>query len=121
MINLDPFSLAANNLKEAAILACKDGGVTYGSHGADYAEYIEKTDHAEYIQGFDVVGIKGGMVSRNTEGAEQIMIVSTKPVVLGNTPKESEEKIMSLVVLWVSCLVWFVGCVIKEISSWPPV
>ena len=92
LIALDVFTAATNALKATVVQACKDGGVTYGSHGADYAEYIEKADHSEYIQAFDVVGIKGGKVSRNTEGAEQIMIVSSKPVVLGNTPNEGEEK-----------------------------
>jgi hypothetical protein len=92
LIALDPISAANNSLKADVAQICKDGGVTYGSHGADYAEYIEKTDHEEFVQVFDVVGIKGGKASRNTDGAEQIMVVSGKPVVLGNTPKEADEK-----------------------------
>ncbi|MFM9983605.1 MAG: hypothetical protein ACKVOK_00130 [Flavobacteriales bacterium] len=89
--DLNPQTVAINNLEFQAYQACNTGGVTYGSRGADYAEYLPKADTSEYLQAFDVVGVKGGKVTRNTEGAEQIMVVSSKPVVLGNTPAEGTE------------------------------
>lgn len=70
----------------AAKQICMDEGVTYGSKGADYAEYIERADHTDHIRWGEVVGVKGGKVSRDTEGAEQVLVVSRAPIVLGNLP-----------------------------------
>ncbi|MBK8512587.1 MAG: hypothetical protein IPL56_10180 [Saprospiraceae bacterium] len=59
-------------------------GVTYTAGGADYAEYLKKADINEMFELGDIVGIKGGLVSKVTEGAEKIMVVSNKPIILGN-------------------------------------
>jgi len=67
-------------------------GVTYQSGSGDYAEYLMKSNPAEQFIPGDIVGIKGGKVSKNLEGAERIMVVSYKPIVLGNTPPEGQEK-----------------------------
>lgn len=76
------------NLYESAVTICKDEGVTYGSKGADYAEFLERADHADHIRWGEVVGVKAGKVSRNTEGAEQVLVVSRAPIVLGNQPAD---------------------------------
>ncbi|MCX5692027.1 MAG: hypothetical protein NTV94_19895, partial [Planctomycetota bacterium] len=65
---------------------CKDGGVTYGSKGADYAEYLERSNAKEDLNWAEVVGVRGGRISRDTNGAEQILVVSRAPIVLGNHP-----------------------------------
>jgi len=83
--------IAATALKEAAIQVCKDEGVTYGSKGADYAEWLLKLDPKDTFQFGQIVGVHGGKVSLKTEGAEQIMAVSRAPVVVGNVPPSDEE------------------------------
>ena len=66
-------------------------GVTYQSGSGDYAEYLMKQQPSEKIFSGDIVGVKGGAVSKNTDGAEKVMVVSTKPIVLGNTPAGGSE------------------------------
>lgn len=67
------------------------GGVTYGSEGADYAEYLLKVHQEEIFLPGQIVGVFDGKVSKVTQGADQIMSVSINPVVLGNTPPQGEE------------------------------
>ena len=64
-------------------------GVTYQSGSGDYAEYLMKQFPAEKIYASDIVGVKGGKISKNVEGAEKLMVVSFKPIVLGNTPNDA--------------------------------
>ena len=40
----------------------------------------------EEILKTDIVGVRGGKISKNTTNAEQIMVVSTSPIVLGAEP-----------------------------------
>jgi hypothetical protein len=61
-------------------------GIEYSSGNGDYAEWLEREDPKETISFGDIVGVKGGRITRNLEGAEQIMAVSKKPIVLGNLP-----------------------------------
>ncbi len=67
--------------KEASV------GVSYQSSAGDYAEYLMRERTGERIGPGDIVGVKGGKISKNTEGAEKIMVVSHKPIVLGNVPQ----------------------------------
>ena len=64
-------------------------GVTYQSGSGDYAEYLMKQFPAEKIYASEIVGVKGGKISKNIEGAEKLMVVSFKPIVLGNTPNDA--------------------------------
>ena len=41
----------------------------------------------------EIVGVRAGRVSRNTEGAERIMVISLKPIVLGNMPEAGKENL----------------------------
>lgn len=66
-------------------------GVSYTTGGADYAEWIPKERIEELYQAGEVVGIKNGKISRNTEGAEHLMVISLNPGVLGNRPSQFEE------------------------------
>lgn len=91
-LTLDPVAIAANALKLAAAEKCKDEGVTYGSQGADYAEWLPKLDPKEQFRFGEIVGVYGGKISRKTVGAEQIMAVSLAPVVLGNLPPDNEKE-----------------------------
>lgn len=65
-------------------------GVAYESGNGDYAEWLERADVFERIGPGDVVGVRGGKISKNIEGAEQVMVVSHKPIVLGNMPEDAK-------------------------------
>ena len=64
-------------------------GVKLESAGADYAEYLERLNPDEVIQAGDVVGVYGGKITRSTDGAQRVMVVSSLPVVLGNAKKDN--------------------------------
>ncbi|MGM0619976.1 MAG: hypothetical protein ACQETJ_02940, partial [Bacteroidota bacterium] len=66
----------------------KSGGITYGSKGADYAEWLPRVTEEEDLAIGQVVGVHGGKISLNTEEADQILVISSKPIVLGNMPDE---------------------------------
>jgi hypothetical protein len=67
-------------------------GVTYESGAADYAEWLPKTLPGETFVASDIVGIKNGKISKITSDADHCMVISTKPIVLGNTPEVGKEK-----------------------------
>jgi hypothetical protein len=77
-------------MASAAVLSYAKIGVEYTSGYGDYAEWLEREDIKEFISAGDIVGIKGGKVSRDLTNAEQIMGVSHNPIVLGNTPPEGQ-------------------------------
>lgn len=66
-------------------------GVEYTSGHGDYAEWLERIDHAEVISRGDIVAVKGGKITKDIKNAEQIMAVSEFPIVLGNVPNEDEK------------------------------
>ena len=61
-------------------------GVEYVSGNGDYAEWMERTNVNETITPGDIVGVKGGKITKDLKGAEQIMAVSTQPIVSANMP-----------------------------------
>ncbi|NOR74450.1 MAG: hypothetical protein GQ525_04765, partial [Draconibacterium sp.] len=65
-------------------------GVEYSSGNGDYAEWLERVNPEEIINAGDIVGVTGGKITKNLTNAEQVMAVSTRPIVLGNTPPEGE-------------------------------
>ncbi len=65
-------------------------GVQYNSGFGDYAEWLERADHAEHVSAGDIIGVVGGKISKDLSNAEQVMAVSTNPIVLGNTPPEDK-------------------------------
>lgn len=66
-------------------------GVTYQSGAGDYAEWLPKSDINEKFLPGDIVGVKGGRISKSTENADHYLVISLKPIVLGNMPKEGDE------------------------------
>ena len=59
-------------------------GVTYASGAGDYAEWIEKENHRmDFLPG-EVVGVRAGLVSYDTENSDHNLVISTKPIMLGN-------------------------------------
>ncbi len=65
-------------------------GIEYSSGNGDYAEWLERANPKEDISFGDIVAVKGGKITKDIAGAEQIMAVSKKPIVLGNVPAESK-------------------------------
>lgn len=67
-------------------------GVLYSSGHGDYAEWLEREDVNEQIGYGDIIGIRGGKISLSVEDAEQVMVVSKAPIVLGNIPAPGKER-----------------------------
>jgi hypothetical protein len=65
-------------------------GVEYSSGNGDYAEWLERADPKEEISFGDIVAVKGGKITKDLKGAQQIMAVSKLPIVLGNVPDASK-------------------------------
>jgi len=65
-------------------------GVEYSSGNGDYAEWLERMDVSENISAGDIVGILGGKITRDLTNAEQVMVVSHRPIILGNAPEEKD-------------------------------
>ncbi len=87
-----PWGLALVPLVLAVKQVARDQGVIYGSKGADYAEWLEKEDLTDSFMFGEVVGVKGGKISRNTTDADQVMSISLAPIVLGNMPDEDRKQ-----------------------------
>jgi hypothetical protein len=66
-------------------------GVSYESGAGDYAEWLLKADPDETFQPGDIVGVFGGRISKTTENADHLLVVSFNPIVLGNMPEEGRE------------------------------
>ena len=66
-------------------------GVAFESGGADYAEFLEKYDADELMTLGDVVGVKGGRVSKTFVDAENYMVVSENPMISGAMPDAGKE------------------------------
>lgn len=64
-------------------------GVEYASGNGDYAEWLERENEDEYLSAGDIVAVKGGKITKDLADLEQIMVVSHRPIVLGNVPDES--------------------------------
>ena len=59
-------------------------GVTYESSSGDYAEWIEKEDHrSDFLPG-EIVGVRAGLLSYDTYTSDHNLVISTRPIVLGN-------------------------------------
>nr|ACS15398.1 hypothetical protein GAU_3428 [uncultured bacterium FLS12] len=63
---------------------------TFKSGGADFAEYLPKRDAARALEPGDVVGVFADGVSRDTHGAERVLVITTKPLLLGNAPDDAD-------------------------------
>ena len=66
-------------------------GVTYQSGSGDYAELIEKQFPRQELLPGQIIGIKNGKASLNTTDVDHLFVVSTDPIVLGNTKFEDED------------------------------
>ncbi len=71
--------------------AASNVGVTYQSGSGDYAEWLPKANPSEKFKAGYIVGMKNGQITLNSAGADKLFVISTKPIVLGNTPDEGKE------------------------------
>ena len=66
-------------------------GVSYQSGSADYAEWLERMNGDEQMEAGDIVGVCGGKISKETDDAQQILVVSKAPIFVGNMPPVEEK------------------------------
>lgn len=93
MIALDPLGIVMGFTQNILSLSKRYNniGVEYSSGNGDYAEWLERVNPAELISAGDIVGVRGGKISKDLTGAEQVMAVSHRPIVLGNMPLAGKE------------------------------
>ena len=60
------------------------------SGGADFAECLPRRDAATPIGAGRIVGVRGGKVSLDTEGADALMVTTDRAVVVGNAIRDAE-------------------------------
>ena len=89
LVSADPIKLLGNALAWGLTTAVLQNGTVYGSKGADYAEYLPKMYEAEQFMKGEVVGVYNGKISKNTTNADQILAITSQPMVLGNMQDEA--------------------------------
>ncbi|HRF40735.1 MAG TPA: hypothetical protein PK198_18215, partial [Saprospiraceae bacterium] len=68
--------LAIANLAAYEAFAFANVGVTYQSGSADYAEWLKRSHAAETMTPGDIVGVKGGLISKRTDnGVSQYLVI----------------------------------------------
>jgi hypothetical protein len=78
----------SGNTPIAAIEGVGPGVVSFRSFGgADFAECLPRLDPDEAMMEGDVVGIFAGRISRSTENAQHVSVVTRRPIVVGNAPQ----------------------------------
>jgi hypothetical protein len=65
-------------------------GVSYQTTAADYAEWLERDEGEQPMEPGDIVGVFAGRLRRATDGADHILVVSTAPAILANSPDAAE-------------------------------
>lgn len=83
---VESIALATNVIGTTAIKV-RDIGVQYSTGSEDYAEYLERFAVEKDMLPGEIVAIKGGKITRNTEGAQMIKVISYSPAVSGNMPQ----------------------------------
>lgn len=66
-------------------------GVTYKSGAGDYAEWLERAKGEPDLHYGDIVAINGGKISLNTAQGSHFMVVSKRPIVIGNAPQPEQQ------------------------------
>lgn len=108
--------MAISAVQFAGYIAYNEGnpGVAYESGGADYAEWLPKSGKDEVMTFGDVVGVKGGVISKTFSGAEKFMVVSRNPGVIGGMPAADEKIVYEKIAFMGQVPVKVVGKVHKE-------
>jgi hypothetical protein len=77
--------------------ASKRVGIQFSSPAKDYAEYMIKKDPNEKMKAGDIVGVFGGEISLQTQGADTLMVISSAPVIIGNYPGDDVKHLYEIV------------------------
>jgi hypothetical protein len=86
-----------SNSTIGAIEGDGSGGISFKSGSGDYAEWVPRLDPVEILEKGDIVGLFGGKATRATRGADQVMVISSRPIVVGNEPAEEEQHLFARV------------------------
>jgi hypothetical protein len=86
-------------------------GVSFTSGSADYAEYLPRASYAGNLEFGDIVGVKAGTVSKITQQADHLMVVSQNPSFLGNVPADGNTEKMEKIAFLGQVKVKVVGAV----------
>ncbi len=81
--NFITFFQGGINQAVGAIDGNGSGGVTYRSGSADFAEYLDSEE--KDLRDGDVVALKKGKLSRDTRAADRVFVVSSAPLLVGNS------------------------------------
>jgi soluble cytochrome b562 len=108
--------MAISAVQFAGYIAYNQGnpGVAYESGGADYAEWLAKFKKEEVLTFGDVVGVKAGIISKEFSDAENFMVVSRNPGVIGGMPEVGKDAVYEKVAFMGQVPVKVVGRVHKE-------
>lgn len=91
------YNIAKDQITNLQTYKANTYGVTYESGSADYAEWLPKADPMEDLMPGNIVEVKNGRISKNIDGTGKLLVISTKPVVLGNIQERGKESGMAKV------------------------
>lgn len=103
-------ALLTNSISWAADQAA-NVGVSFTSGSADYAEYLPRASYAGDLEFGDIVGVRGGTVSKTTQDVDHLMVVSQNPGFLGNVPADGNTDYMEKIAFLGQVKVKVVGAV----------
>ena len=85
--------LAQQTVNLAQYITTKNGnlGITFSSNSGDYAEWLPKAASSIILSPGQIIGVRKGLISLNTNGAERVLVISTSPIILGNNPEAGKE------------------------------
>jgi hypothetical protein len=107
--NLISGTLQILNIGVWNALRLSDAGISFASGSGDYAEYLEKLNAEEKFEAADIVGVVGGKITKYTNESQLLMVISSNPIVIGNTPQDAEEQYYEKVAFLGQVLVKVVG------------
>ena len=77
----------------ALLKAMDPEGVTFAGPGQDYAECMPRLHSDEVMEPGDIVGVINGRITRVTQGADQVMVISKGPLILGGKAQDVTDEI----------------------------
>ena len=63
----------------------------FESGGADYAEWLKKADITERLT-YGEVGSQGGVISKTIADADQYLVITSNPIIVGAMPQKGQEE-----------------------------
>lgn len=65
--------------------------ITFEANSSDFAECLPRLQEKEAIEPGDIVGVLGARVTKRTANAHHVMVITDRPIVLGNAPVQKSE------------------------------